>query len=85
MSTKTKKRAKTSTRYNLCCLSVMLFSYPAAPYRVYVADSKNGVVTGRHENGVVTGRHEVAGFDTRAKAEQWLKRHCRRWKQCDSP
>ena len=74
MPTKTKKRAKTSTRYNLCCLSVMPFSYPAAPYRVYVADSRNGVVT---------GRHEVAGFDTSAKAEQWLKRHCRRWKQCD--
>jgi len=74
--TKAKKDAKTSTKYDFCCLSVMLFSYPAAPYRVYVADSGNGVVM---------GRYEIAGFDAREKAERWLKRHCRRWKLCDSP
>ena len=57
-------------------MSVMPFSYPAAPYRLYIADSRNGVVT---------GRYEVAAFDTRTQAERWLKRHCRHWTNCESP
>jgi len=76
MSTKTKQRRKTSARYGLCCLSVMLFTYPGAPYRVYV--------TKRSGNGLVVGRQEVRGFASRAEAEQWLKKNCRSWKLCDS-
>jgi len=74
--TKTRKRGKTSAKYDLCCMSVMPFSHPAAPYRVYIADSRNGVVT---------GRYEATAFKTRAEAERWLKRHCRHWTNCDSP
>jgi hypothetical protein len=74
MATKTKARRKTSAKYDLCCMSVMPFSYPAAPYRVYIANSTNGLVV---------GRYEAAAFETRAEAERWLKRHCRHWTSCD--
>jgi len=76
MSAKTKQRRKTSARYSLCCLSVMLFTYPGALYRVYVAE--------RRGNGLVVGRQEVRGFASRTEAERWLNRNCRSWKLCDS-
>jgi len=76
MSTKTKQKRKTSAKYDLCCLSVMHFSYPAAPYRVYIADNVNGEVV---------GRFEAASFATRAEAERWMKRNCRYWVLCSSP
>jgi hypothetical protein len=77
MSTKTKQRRKTSAKYGLCCMSVMLFTYPGAPYRVYVADRSSG--------GLVMGRQEVMGFASRAEAERWLNKNCRSWKLCGSP
>jgi len=76
MAARTRKKRKTSTKYDLCCLSAMPFSHPGAPYRVYVADNTNGLVV---------GRYEAAAFKTRAEAEQWLKRHCRYWTSCNSP
>ncbi len=76
MATKTKKRRKTAAKYDLCCMSSMPFSYPAAPYRVYIADSVNGLVV---------GRSEAAQFKTRAEAERWMKRNCRHWTSCNSP
>jgi hypothetical protein len=57
-------------------MSVMRFAHPDAPYRVYIADSRNGVVT---------GRYKVIAFETKAETEQWLSRHCRHWRLCDSP
>jgi hypothetical protein len=72
----TRAKAKRSAKYDLCCLSVMPTSYPAAPYRVYIADSTNRVVVGRYEAGA---------FASRAEAERWLKRHCRYWMLCNSP
>jgi len=80
MAARTKRRRKSSTRrktrYDLCCMSAMPFSYPAAPYRVYVADGRDGLIV---------GRFEAATFETRAEAERWLRRHCRHWRLCDSP
>jgi hypothetical protein len=76
MATRTKRKRKTSTKYDLCCVSTMQFSYPAAPYRVYVASSRNGLIV---------GRHEVAAFETMEEAERWLRQHCRHWRLCDSP
>ncbi len=76
MSATTKRKKKTSAKYDLCCMSVMSFSYPAAPYRVYVADNTNGLVV---------GRFEAASFKTRAEAERWMKRNCRYWTSCNSP
>lgn len=74
MSARTKKRS--SRKYDLCCMSAIPFSHPAAPYRVFVADGRSGRIV---------GRREVAAFETRAEAERWLKRHCRHWRLCDSP
>jgi hypothetical protein len=76
MSTKTKQKKKTSTKYDLCCLSVMSFSYPAAPYRVYIAESTNGQVI---------GRYEARTFGSRAEAERWLNQNCRYWTFCHLP
>ncbi len=76
MVMKTKRKRKTSAKYDLCCLSVMPFSHPAAPYRVYVADNVNGEVIGRFEAGA---------FGKRAEAERWLNRNCRYWVLCSSP
>ena len=76
MAMRTKRKRKTSTKYDLCCMSAMPFSYPAAPYRVYTASGRNGLIM---------GRHEVAAFETREEAERWLSRHCRHWRLCDSP
>jgi len=73
MATKTKRRR--TAKYDLCCLSIAVFSHPVAPYRVYIADSRNGLIV---------GRFEAATFDTRAEAERWLRRHCRHWSLCDS-
>jgi len=73
-ATKTKK--KTSAKYDLCCMSVMLFSYPAAPYRVYVADNVNGQIV---------GRFEAVSLKTKTEAERWMKRNCRYWTSCNSP
>lgn len=83
MSTRTRARkaarkaAKVSTKYDLCCLSVMPFSYPAAPYRVYVADRSSG--------GLIVSRFEAGAFGSRAEAERWLNQNCRSWRLCDSP
>jgi hypothetical protein len=75
MATKTKKRRKASTKYDLCCMSIAVFSHPGAPYRVYIADGRNGLIA---------GRHEAAAFETRKEAERWLRRHCRHWSLCES-
>jgi hypothetical protein len=74
MATKTKRR-RAFTRYELCCMSIMLISHPAAPYRVYVADGRDGKVV---------GRREVKSFETETEAERWLRRHCRHWTLCDA-
>ena len=76
MSAKTKQRRKTSAKYDLCCISVMPFTHPAAPYRVYIADNTNGLVV---------GRYEAKSFKNREQAERWLKRYCRYWTSCNSP
>ncbi len=80
MSTRTRaeKDAKISTKYDLCCLSVIPFSYPAAPpYRVYMADWSS--------SGLIVGCFEAVAFRSRTKAEQWLNQNCRKWKICDTP
>jgi len=80
MAAKQKKKKKTSNRltlvYDLCCMSVMPFTHPGAPYRVYIADNKKGAVV---------GRYEAKSFKTRAQAERWMKRHCKVWTACDLP
>lgn len=73
---KASTRRKTSAKYDLCCMSAMPFSYPATPYRVYIADGRDGLIV---------GRYEAAAFEARAEAERWLRRHCRHWRLCDSP
>jgi hypothetical protein len=78
MAMRTKKKRKASNRltlvYHLCCMSAKPFTHPGAPYRVYIAENKKGLVV---------GRYEAKSFKTRAQAERWMKRHCKIWTSCD--
>jgi hypothetical protein len=68
---------KRKKKYELCCMSNFLFSYPESPWRVYIADISS--------SGLVVGRYETYSTASRKDAEEWMEKNCEDWVICDTP